>query len=114
MAPAIPSPLRRGVGGEVAARGVREARRVVSLSAWRGPGSHPGLFTDMYHPDAAYVSWVSGRNGVATFDLYARVAPFGGAYMLVAGLEAALEFVQAFHYAEKSFQKPTTAAYCAS
>jgi nicotinate phosphoribosyltransferase len=52
----------------------------------------------MYHPDAAYVSWVTGRNGVATFDLYARSAPFGGAYLLVAGLEAALEFVQSFHY----------------
>src|SRR5579859_2842437 len=64
----------------------------------RTPGEHPGLFTDMYHPDAAYVSWVTGRNGVATFDLYARSAPFGGAYLLVAGLEAALEFVQAFRY----------------
>lgn len=70
----------------------------MSLSAWRRPGAHPALFTDMYHPDAAYVSWVTGRNGVATFDLYARVAPFGGVYLLVAGLEAALEFVQAFHY----------------
>jgi nicotinate phosphoribosyltransferase len=70
----------------------------VGLSAWRRPGAHPGLFTDMYHPDAAYVSWVTRRNGVATFDLYARSAPFGGAYLLVAGLEAALEFVQAFHY----------------
>jgi nicotinate phosphoribosyltransferase len=53
----------------------------------------------MYHPDAAYVSWVTGRNGLATFDLYTRSAPFGGAYLLVAGLEAALEFVQSFHYA---------------
>ncbi len=64
----------------------------------REPGAHPGLFTDMYHPDAAYVSWVSGRNGATTFDLYARSAPFDGAYLLVAGLEAALEFVQSFRY----------------
>jgi len=64
----------------------------------RTPGYHPGLLTDMYHPDAAYVSWVTGRNGVTTFDLYARTAPFGGAYLLVAGLEAALEFVQSFQY----------------
>jgi len=64
----------------------------------RTPGEHPGLFTDMYHPDAAYVSWVTGRNGVTTFDLYVRSAPFGGAYMLLAGLEEALRFVQAFHY----------------
>jgi len=64
----------------------------------RSPREHPGLFTDMYHPDAAYVSWVAGRNGLTTFDLYARTAPFGGAYLLLAGLEAALEFVQAFRY----------------
>jgi nicotinate phosphoribosyltransferase len=53
----------------------------------------------MYHPDSAYVSWVTGRNGMTTFDLYVRSAPFGGAYLLLAGLEAALEFVQSFHYA---------------
>lgn len=65
----------------------------------RAPGQHPGLYTDMYHPDAAYVSWVTGRNGATTFDLYTRAAPFGGAYLLVAGLEAALEWVQSFGYA---------------
>ncbi len=64
----------------------------------RAPGFHPGLMTDMYHPDAAYISWLAGRNGLTTFDLYTRVAPFGGAYLLVAGLEAALEFAQAFRY----------------
>lgn len=52
----------------------------------------------MYHPDAAYVSWVTERNGLTTFDLFARSAPFGGAYMLLAGLEAALDFVQSFRY----------------
>ena len=36
----------------------------------------------MYHPDSAYVSWVTGRNGLTTFDLYTRAAPFGGAYLL--------------------------------
>lgn len=61
-------------------------------------GSHPGLLTDLYHPDAAYISWVAGRNGVATFDLYTRRAPFGGAYLLVAGLEPAIEFVRTFSY----------------
>lgn len=65
----------------------------------RAPGEHPALFTDMYHPDAAYVSWIAGRNGMTTFDLYVRSAPFGGAYLLLAGLEAALKFVQSFHYA---------------
>ncbi len=64
----------------------------------RAPGEHPALFTDMYHPDAAYVSWLTGRNGQTTFDLYVRQAPFGGAYLLLAGLEAALKFVQSFTY----------------
>src|SRR5690242_5466059 len=62
---------------------------------------HPGLMTDMYHPDSAYVSWRAGRNGLTTFDLYTRTAPFGGAYLLVAGIEAAMEFVQAFRYTEE-------------
>src|ERR671934_388338 len=61
----------------------------------------PGLLTDLYHPDSAYVAWRSGRNGLATFDLYARKAPFGGAYLLVAGLEMALEFVRHFHYTDE-------------
>ena len=66
----------------------------------RAPGFHPGLMTDMYHPDSAYVSWRTGHNGLTTFDLYVRTAPFGGAYLLVAGIEAALGFVQAFRYSD--------------
>jgi nicotinate phosphoribosyltransferase len=66
-------------------------------TAWR-EGVNPGLLTDMYHPDAAYISWFAGRNGLATFDLYARSAPLGGTYLLVAGLEQALEFVRNLHY----------------
>ncbi len=62
---------------------------------------HPGLIADLYHPDAAYVAWRTGHRGLATFDLYARRAPFESAYMLTAGLEPALEFLQAFHYADE-------------
>jgi nicotinate phosphoribosyltransferase len=70
----------------------------------RVPNLHPGLMTDMYHPDAAYVSWRTGYNGLATFDLYTRKAPFGGAYLLVAGLESALEFVQSFRYSDEDLR----------
>ena len=70
----------------------------------RAPSFHPGLMTDMYHPDAAYVSWRTGRNGLTTFDLYTRKAPFGGAYMLVAGLESALEFAQDFRYTHEELR----------
>jgi len=64
----------------------------------RSPHIHPGLMTDLYHPDSAFVSWRTGRNGMTTFDLYTRVAPFGGAYMLVAGIENAPEFALNFQY----------------
>src|SRR6266567_3943548 len=70
----------------------------------RAPGFHPGLMTDMYHPDSAYVSWRTGYNGLTTFDLYTRTAPFGGAYLLVAGVEAALEFAQSFRYTEEELR----------
>jgi nicotinate phosphoribosyltransferase len=59
---------------------------------------HPGLHTDLYHPDSAYVAWRTRRFAQTTFDLYARSAPFGGTFLLVAGLEMALEFVRSFHY----------------
>src|SRR5215467_788974 len=70
----------------------------------RTPGFHPGLMTDMYHPDSAYVSWRTGYNGLTTFDLYTRTAPFRGAYLLVAGVEAALEFAQSFRYTEEELR----------
>jgi nicotinate phosphoribosyltransferase len=62
---------------------------------------HPGLLTDLYHPDSAYVAWRAGSAPQTTFDLYARRAPFGGAYLLVAGLEMALEFVRHFRYGDE-------------
>ncbi len=70
----------------------------------RAPSIHPGLMTDLYHPDSAFVSWRTGLNGFTTFDLYARSAPFGGAYLLVAGIESALEFAQAFRYTSEDLR----------
>ena len=63
-----------------------------------------GLYTDLYHPDAAYVAWRSGHTGPTTFDLFARRAPFGGAYLLVAGLEEAIQNVLAFRYDEAALR----------
>jgi nicotinate phosphoribosyltransferase len=68
---------------------------------WPSADAFTGLMTDQYHPDAAYVSWRAGRNGLTTFDLYTRVAPFGGAYLLAAGLDLALDFVERFRYADE-------------
>src|SRR5881275_2645187 len=63
-----------------------------------------GLMTDLYHPDSAFVSWCSGLNGLTTFDLYTRSAPFGGAYLLIAGIESALEFAQVFRYTSEDLR----------
>ena len=68
---------------------------------WPEPQATTGLLVDLYHLDAAYVSWRTGHNAPATFDLYTRSAPFGGAYLLTAGLEPALAFVRDFHYTEE-------------
>ena len=68
----------------------------------RAPWSVPGtaLHTDLYHVDAAYIAWKSGHNGRATFDLYTRSAPFAGGFMLVAGLEPALDYLRSFIYTD--------------
>lgn len=58
----------------------------------------PGLWTDLYHPDAAYVAWCAGQNPIVTFDVMVREAPFGGAYMVAAGINAALHFISQFCY----------------
>jgi nicotinate phosphoribosyltransferase len=64
------------------------------------PHATTGLLVDLYHLDAAYVSWRMGQNAPATFDLYTRSAPFGGAYLLTAGLEPALAFACDFRYTD--------------
>ena len=56
------------------------------------------LYTDLYHVDSAYVAWKTGQMGDATFDLYTRKNPFAGGFMLVAGLEPALDYLRAFKY----------------
>jgi nicotinate phosphoribosyltransferase len=60
-----------------------------------------GLMTDFYHVDSAYVSWRSGRNAIATFDLYTRQHPFAGAFLLTAGLALAVEFATSFGYTDQ-------------
>jgi nicotinate phosphoribosyltransferase len=66
---------------------------------WTAEGA-PGtaLFTDLYHVDAAYIAWKSGHNGLSTFDVYTRRAPFAGAFMLFAGLKPTLDYLRSFKY----------------
>jgi len=71
----------------------------------QGIWEDPGLWTDLYHPDAAYVAWTNGRNPVVTFDLLVREAPFDGSYLVAAGINAALRFISGFHYADGSLSR---------
>jgi len=59
-----------------------------------------GLGVDLYHIDSAYIAWRAGLTPAATFDLYTRSAPFGGAYLLTAGLELALDFVSSLRFGD--------------
>ncbi len=69
-------------------------------SMWPEYGTSSGLLLDLYHLDAAYVAWRTGQNARATFDVYTRAAPFGGSYLLTAGLEPALAFIRDMHFAD--------------
>ena len=62
------------------------------------------LFIDLYHIDAAYMAWKDGHIGTATFDLYTRSTPFAGGFMLVAGLEPALDYLQRFSYTDEQLE----------
>lgn len=57
-----------------------------------------GLEIDLYHMDAVYIAWKSGTTGRSTFDLFTRRTPYGGGYMVTAGLELAGEHIQNFRY----------------
>lgn len=58
------------------------------------------LYLDLYHIDAAYMAWKGHHTGAATFDLYVRSNPFAGGFMLVAGLEPAMDFLQRFVFTD--------------
>ena len=73
--------------------------------------NHPAntaLETDLYHIDAAYIAWKSGYNAESTFDLFTRSTPFGGGFMVAAGLELAGEHIQNFRYTQDDLDWLTT------
>ena len=70
------------------------------MASPRSPSqSSLALLTDLYQLTMAYAYWKSGmRRTEAVFQLSFRVSPFGGEYALAAGLEPALEFLEAFRF----------------
>ena len=59
---------------------------------------HGGLWLDRYHIDSIYVAWRNEIHNVSTFDLFPRRNPFGGAFILAAGLAPALDFATNFTF----------------
>lgn len=62
---------------------------------------HGGLWLDRYHIDSIYIAWRNLIHNVSTFDLFARRNPFGGAFMLTAGLAPALDFAASFAFSDR-------------
>lgn len=59
---------------------------------------HGGLWVDRYHIDSMQIAWKNRLFNRATFDLFGRRHPFGGGYILVAGLAIALDFATSFSF----------------
>lgn len=68
------------------------------------PNESTGLEIDLYHMDAIYIAWKSGTTGLSTFDLFTRSTPFGGGYMVAAGLELAGEHIQNLRYEDEDLE----------
>lgn len=59
------------------------------------------LLTDLYQLTMSYAWWRSGRHrDEAVFHLFFRRNPFGGGYAIVAGLEDAIRYLEAFRYTD--------------
>ena len=59
------------------------------------------LLTDLYQLTMAYGYWKLGRaEEEAVFHLFFRKPPFGGGYAVAAGLQPALEYLQAYRFSE--------------
>lgn len=63
------------------------------------------LLTDLYELTMAYAYWKNGlKDREAVFHLFFRKYPFKGAYAICAGLELALEYIDAFHFTSEDIE----------
>src|SRR5437868_6813986 len=60
---------------------------------------HSGLATDLYELTMAAGYWSAGMREPATFELFVRRLPPSRGYLLVAGLEQALDHLEAVSFA---------------
>jgi nicotinate phosphoribosyltransferase len=63
-----------------------------------------GLSTDLYELSMIGGYYVSGLSGLATFDLFVRTLPPTRRFLVAAGLEQALEFLEQFHFTREDIR----------
>ena len=66
----------------------------------KGTEPSAALFTDLYQLTMAQVYWQNGMAGQATFSLYFRTYPPDRAYLVFAGLEDALGYLETLAFAD--------------
>jgi nicotinate phosphoribosyltransferase len=60
----------------------------------------PALFTDLYELTMAQAYWRSGTTGPATFSLFFRKLPRDRGYLVAAGLEPVLDYLEQFRFTD--------------
>src|SRR5918996_1471978 len=76
----------------------RRERCDIACSLRRMPG---GLSTDLYELNMAASYLRRGMDGLATFSLYVRDMPKQGGFLVSAGLEDCLRFLESFVFEEE-------------
>lgn len=67
------------------------------------------MMTDQYQLAMACAHWKNGTHErQATFQLYFRRCPFGGSYVINAGLQSAVEYLQNFHFSDEQISHLAT------
>jgi nicotinate phosphoribosyltransferase len=62
------------------------------------PGPSPALFTDLYELTMAQAYWQSGTTAPATFSLFVRAYPPDRGYLVAAGLDTVLDYLEHFQF----------------
>ena len=66
--------------------------------------SSPALHTDFYELTMAASYFAQGMNGPATFSLFAHGLPKNRSFMVAAGLERALRYLEEFRFSKDDLE----------
>ena len=64
----------------------------------------PALFTDLYQLTMAQAYWQSGNNAEATFSLFFRTPPPDRGYLVLAGIDEALDYLEAYRFTAEEIE----------